>query len=164
MIIVYLLIIFAFLLKKYLDKQSESSTVQGHFLQEEKINDEENYDKYCDDHFELLIKTLIFCTYNADKFRPVPYEIACVRSLKDDLDDVFEQKWFECLFRTQLIEENLRPKLLALKQTVSLIPENDWLFEDIDLDNNAHWKEINRIAEELLKDLKIEQRTYDIDY
>ncbi|KQT31483.1 hypothetical protein ASG22_18305 [Chryseobacterium sp. Leaf405] len=164
MAVVYIIIIFIFLLKKFLDKQSESSPVQGHFLQEEKINNEENYDQYCDDHFELLIKTLIFCTYNPDQFGSVPYEVACIRSLKEDFDDIFEGNWFECLFRTQLIEENLRHKLLALKQTISLIPDNDWLFETINLNDNAHWKEINRIAEELLTDLKIEQRTYDIDY
>lgn len=161
---VYIIILFIFLLKKYLDRQSESSAVQGHFLQEEKISVKEYYNQHCKDYFELLIKTLIFCTYNADKFHSVPYEIACIRGLKEDFDDIFEEKQFECLFRNQLIEENLRPKLLALKQTVSLIPDDDWFFEDIDLDNNVHWKEISKIAEELLTDLKIEQRTYDFDF
>lgn len=39
MVFVYLIIIFVFLLKKYLDKQSELSNFQGHFLQEKTIND-----------------------------------------------------------------------------------------------------------------------------
>jgi hypothetical protein len=164
MAVVYLLIIFIFLLKKYLDKQSESSAVQGHFLRDEQIDDEEKYAKYCHDYFELLKKSLIFCTYNADKFRFIPYEIASIRSLKDDLDDIFDQKWFECLFRNQFVEENIRPKLLVLKETASLIHYNEWLSETIDLDHNVHWREINKIAEEILADLNIEQRTYDIDY
>ncbi|MCJ8153939.1 hypothetical protein MKJ01_09240 [Chryseobacterium sp. SSA4.19] len=164
MAVVYLLIIFVFLLKKYLDKQSESSAVQGHFLREEEIDDEEKYDKFCPDHFEVLKKSLIFCTYDADKFRFIPYEIASIRSLKDDLDDIFAEKWFECFFRNQFVEENIRPKLLVLKETASLIPYNEWLSESIDLDRNVYWREINIIAEEILTDLNIEQRTYNIDY
>lgn len=68
------------------------------------------------------------------------------------------------MLRNHLINETIVPKLLKLKETTSKITADECFFEKVDLDLDTRWKEINRIAEELLTDLKIEQRTNNIEY
>lgn len=163
--IFYLIKWFLSLFKKYLDQPTDPRPV-NHFRPEEIIThyDDDRYDKYCNDQFEILIKCLIFCTYNSNKFWTIHYEEPSLRGLKDDLDDVFRQNSLNSMFRNNLISEILQPRLLYFKFIISKINENEWLFETIDLDNDERWKMINRIAEELLTGMKIKQRIYPVEY
>ncbi|KPH14582.1 hypothetical protein [Chryseobacterium sp. ERMR1:04] len=161
----YLIKWFLSLFKKYLDQQTDPRPV-NHFRPEEIIThyDDDRYDKYCNEQFEILIKCLIFCTYNSNKFWTIHYEEPSLRGLKDDLDDAFRQNSLNSMFRNNLISEILQPRLLYFKFIISKINENEWLFETIDLDNDERWKLINRIAEELLTGMKIKQRIYPVEY
>lgn len=153
------------LFEKYLDQQTDPRPVNHLISEEIKTNyNNERYDKYCYDQFELLTKCLIFCTYNSNKFWTIQYEDPSLRGLKDDLDYVFDQDRLDNIFRNNLISEILKPKLFYFKIIISKITEDEWLFETIDLDNDERWKLINRIAEELLTGMEIEQRTYPVEY
>lgn len=151
------------LLKKYLDQQAELSPF-NHYLPEKEENTDEIHDVYCYEYFDNLVKCLIFCTYNAEKFCLMPYEIVSIRSLKDDLDDIFNKNRFESLFRNELIEENLRTKLLYLEEAASTITDNEWISESVDLDADERWIEIKKTADKLLTEMGIEQRINNVEY
>ncbi|MDR2238033.1 MAG: hypothetical protein LBE92_18070 [Chryseobacterium sp.] len=67
----------------------------------------------------------------------------------------------ESLFRNQLVERSLSPKLLYFKEVTSRISYSEWLFDSVDVDHDERWKTINRTAEELLTEMNVKERGYD---
>lgn len=156
-----------YLLRCYIHYQADQP--RTYFIskkKEQKVNHftEQTFDENCTDYFNLLIKVLTLCTYNNEKFKSVTLEDFPFRRLEEDIEFIFTEEIFKSMLRNHLINETIVPKLLKLKEITSKITADEWFFEKVDLDLDTRWKEINRIAEELLTDLKIEQRTNNIEY
>lgn len=163
MAFLYLFVIFVFLLKKYLDKQSEPSTVQSDFFQEKEIKNEENYDQYRYAYLDEVIKCLILCTYDSGKFNTLFYVDSPFRGLEEDLNDLFESTRFEAFLQDHLTEPCIEDGLLHLRSLIHDISGDEWLFETVDTDNDIRWRRINKVAEETLTCMNITARNYDFE-
>ncbi len=134
----------------------------------EKINQAEYiYEKWLDryqyGYFDDLVKCLVLCTFDSCQFRSVPHEYSSLRGLRDDLESVFNPGSFEKFLKDNAIEEQLESGLRNFYQLTGEIPENEWLFETVDTDNDIRWRRINKIAEETLTCMNITARNYDFE-
>ena len=163
MIILYILIIFAYFLKKYLDHQDDVRRSAPPYIPKEGADEygsEAYYDQYSHEHYDLLVKCLIFCTYNSEQFKLIE-ESLYFGDIGSDLGSLFHKESMESLFRNQLVERSLSPKLLYFKEVTSQISDSEWLFATVNVDHDERWKLINRTAEELLTAMNVKERGYD---
>lgn len=158
-----LLVVFVYFLKKYLDHQDNVRRSAQHYIPREgavEYGSEAYYDQYSHEHYDLLVKCLIFCTYTSEQFKPIE-ENLYFGDIGDDLKSLFHEERMESLFRNQLVERSLSPKLLYFKEVTSRISYSEWLFDSVDVDHDERWKTINRTAEELLTEMNVKERGYD---
>lgn len=163
MIFLYILVIFTYFLKKYLDHQDNIRRSAPRYIPREGADEygsEAYYDQYSHGHYDLLVKCLIFCTYNSGQFKLIE-ESLYFGDIGDDLESLFHKESMESLFRNQLVERSLLPQLLYFKEVTSRISESEWLFDSVDVDHDERWKLINRTAEELLTAMNVKERGYD---
>lgn len=163
MIFFSLLAVFAYFLKKYLDHQDDVRRSAPHYIPREGADEygsDAYYDQYSHEHYDLLVKCLIFCTYNSEQFKPIE-ENLYFGDIDDDLKSLFHEKKMESLFRNQLVERSLLPQLLYFKEVTSQISDSEWLFDSVDVDHDERWRLINRTAEELLTAMNVKEREYD---
>lgn len=157
---VYILILLVFFLKKYLDQQDSKRAVAPYHPTGPDPGTDAYYDQYCQEHYDLLIRCLIFCTFNTEKFKQFEENI-CLREIGDNLISLFDENKMESLFRNQMVERSLQPKLLQFKNVTSRITESEWLFESVDVARDERWSAINSSAEELLTEMNIKERGFD---
>lgn len=125
---------------------------------EQKINyfTEHTFDENSNEYYDILVKVLVLCTYDAEKFRTNVSEDFPFRRLEEDIEFVFTEEIFKTILRNKLIGAATVPRLLQFKEAVSKITEDEWFFEKVDLNLDERWKEIGKIAKNLLNDMKIE--------
>ncbi len=149
-----------YLLRCYLYNQADQPrTYYITRKQEQKENHftEKTFDENYTDYFDILIKVLILCSYNAEKFSASTIsEDFPFRRLEEDIEFIFTEEIFRSMFRNGVINETVRPKLLQFKEITSKITGDEWFFEKVDLNMDKRWKEINKMAEELLTDMKVD--------
>ena len=162
MIILYLMILTPLFLKKYLDYQdSKRSVVPAPYCSKgPEHGSDAYYDQYSQAHYDLLVRCLIFCSFDAEKFKPIEENLS-LRDIGSDLDSLFDDNKMESLFRNEFVERSLQPKLLHFKDVTSEISESEWLFESVDVASDERWKIINDTAEELLTEMNIKERGFD---
>lgn len=167
MIILYLLILFPIFLKKYLDYQDSQRNKVHHFPLEpdhspEYSHQDRNlyYDQKSQDYFDLVVRCLIFCTFDDKKFNSVE-DCLSLTDIGSDLRIFSDREEIESLFRNKFISELLRLKIADFKKVTDEVDEEEWYFESLNLKDDERWKKINVAAEELLTEMNIKERDFD---
>lgn len=169
MIILYLLILFPIFLKKYLDYQDSQRNKIHHLPLEPDHSHEYSkhdrnlyYDQNSQDYFDLVVRCLIFCTYDDKKFNSVA-DCLSLTDLGEDLRIFSYSEEIESLFRNKFINESLILKISDFKNVTDKVSEEEWFFESLDLSHDERWKKINAAAEDLLTEMNIKERDFDFD-
>lgn len=167
MVILYLLILFPVFLKKYLDYQDSQRNIVYHAPLEPDHSHEYShhdrnlyYDQKSQDYFDLVVRCLIFCTYDDKKFNYVA-DCLSLTDIGSDLRIFSDREEIESLFRNKFISESLRLKIEDFKKVTDEVDEEEWFFESLDLSNDERWKKINIAAEDLLTEMNIKERDFD---
>lgn len=167
MIILYLLILFPIFLKKYLDYQDSQRNRVYHTPLEpdhspEYSHQDRNlyYDQKSQDYFDLVVRCLIFCTFDDKKFNSVE-DCLSLTDIGSDLRIFSDREEIESLFRNKFISESLRLKIADFKKVTDEVEEEEWYFESLNLKDDERWKKINVAAEELLTEMNIKERDFD---
>ncbi|GEJ44206.1 hypothetical protein [Chryseobacterium sp. ON_d1] len=167
MVILYLLILFPVFLKKYLDYQDSQRNRVYHAPLEPDHSHEYShhdrnlyYDQKSQDYFDLVVRCLIFCTYDDKKFNYVA-DCLSLTDIGSDLCIFSDREEIESLFRNKFISESLRLKIEDFKKVTDEVDEEEWFFESLDLSNDERWKKINIAAEDLLTEMNIKERDFD---
>lgn len=166
MILLYLLILFPIFLKKYLDYQDSQRNKVHHLPLEPDHSPEYSYDRnlHYDQksqyYFDLVVRGLIFCTYDDKKFNSVA-DCLSLTDIGDDLRIFSYSEEIESLFRNKFINESLRQKISDFKKVTDEVTEEEWVFESLDLSHDERWKKINIAAEDLLTEMNVKERDFD---
>ncbi|MDR6370383.1 hypothetical protein J2795_001073 [Chryseobacterium bernardetii] len=167
MIILYLLILFPIFLKKYLDYQ-DSQRNKVHYLPLEPDPSPDyshhdrnlHHDQKSQDYFDLVVRCLIFCTFDDKKYDSVA-DCLSLTDIGYDLRIFSYSEEIESLFRNKFISESLRQKIADFKKVTDEVDEEEWYFESLDLRHDERWKKINVAAEDLLTEMNIKERDFD---
>ncbi|MFS4472645.1 hypothetical protein [Chryseobacterium sp. T20] len=154
-------------MKKYLDYQDSQRNKMHHLPLEPDHRPEYSthdrnlyYDQKSQDYFDLVVRGLIFCTYDDKKFNSVA-DCLSLTDIGEDLRIFSYSEEIESLFRNKFINESLRQKISDFKKVTDEVTEEEWVFESLDLSHDERWKKINVAAEDLLTEMNIEERDFD---
>ena len=152
------------LLKKPIESDLNSPRIIEIQPKHEGMSTEYNeYDKHVDFFLTNLINSIVLFSMNREELQELeePW-FDPLFELESEIDYAFTPVCFESIFRNNLIDWKFRQKLLDFKIKTDEIPATIWKWEFID--SNHEWIAIRKEANEILVQLRVEDRGYNDDY